>query len=195
MNRVVKQLGCSLVLVCLLAPMALAGEKETQENPIYKHWAQFKPGTYVVLQDVNEAAGQKTKTTMTHTLKEVTPQKVVVETTGVTEMNGEKFENPPTQQEYPATYTIETEKAPAEHEEQKAPGYETEQGEEEIEVAGTKFKAKWVRTEMKQAGMVMTSKMWNCDEVPGQLLKSITETKGEFATKSVMEVVKIEIKK
>ena len=47
-GRTMNQLGWSVALLCVLAPVALAGETETQENPIYKHWAQFKPGTYVV---------------------------------------------------------------------------------------------------------------------------------------------------
>ena len=59
MNRVAAQICWCAILLSLLAPVAFAGEKETQENPIYKHWAQFKPGTFVVQRHTMEAAGQQ----------------------------------------------------------------------------------------------------------------------------------------
>ena len=69
MNSIVKQVCWCVGMVCVLAPAVYAGEKETQENPTYKHWAQFKPGTYVILEQINEALSGNTKNVRAWNLK------------------------------------------------------------------------------------------------------------------------------
>lgn len=195
MNSIAKQVCWCVGLACVLAPGAYAGEKETHENPMYKHWAQFKPGTFVVLEQINETADEKSVTTTTYTLKEVTAQKAVVEMKQVFQAGDERIENEPQIEEHPATYTVEKTEAKPEHQQQgELPGYKTEKGEEKLEVAGQKVATEWLRTEFKQGPMVMVSKTWTSDKFPGQVVKTVMETTGEYPTKTTTRVVKFEIK-
>ena len=195
MNSIAKHVCWCIALVWVLAPAVYGGEKETHENPIYKHWAQFKPGTFVVLEQINETGDEKSVTITTYTLKEVTARKAVVEMKQVAKMGDETFENEPQIEEHPATYTVEKTEAPPEHQQQELPGYKMEKGEEKLEVAGQKVATEWLRTEFKQGPMMMVTKTWTSDKFPGQVVKTVMESTGEYPTKTTTRVVKFEIKK
>lgn len=182
MRHGLKVLFASACGVLLFASVGFADE-ETTENELYKQWAKFKPGSYSVMKMTSDVAGTKTETIVRQTLKELTKEKAVVEYQSKTMMAGQEFEMPAHTEEIPATYKKAEVEAP-EQEEQKEPDVKTTEGEEEIEVAGKKVKTKWVESVSKQEGMVIKSKVWMCDDVPGQSVKTLTIMEGPEGMRS-----------
>lgn len=171
-----KVIMASLCGVLLFASTGLA-EEETIENELYKQWAKFKPGSYSVMKMTAEMAGTKTETVMRQTLKELTKEKAVVEYQSKTIMAGQEFEAPAHTQEIPATVRKAKVEA-TEQEDEKDPDVKTTEGEEEIEVAGKKMKTKWIESVTKHEGMVIKSRVWVCEDVPGQSVKTLTIMEG-----------------
>jgi hypothetical protein len=179
-----------VAVACVLGVLAVSpvyGEKV--DNPLYKNWAQFKPGSYVVMKMVTTAAGNKTEMTQTQTLKECTPEKAVVEVKVVMMVSGQKIEQPPTAIEIAAKVPEGKVEAA-----EKDPDTEVENGAEEIEVGGGKFKAEWTETKSKQGEAVTTTKVWTSDEVPGQQLKMKSTMPGGMTVESELIEFKAEKK-
>ena len=150
MKRSVQSLFVA-ALICVGGSFCLG---QQVDNPQYKSWAKFKPGTAVTMK--TDAAGTTIETTTT--LVEVTPEKVVVESK--MKMAGmEGMDMPATKMDIPAKVA------------QAAGGTATGPApvtkDEEVEVAGKKYKTKV--TETKSGDTV--SKTWTSDEVPGMMVK------------------------
>lgn len=171
---------------------ASPGYAQQEDNPLYKHWAQFEPGSYAVVKMITDAAGNKTEMTTTQTLKECTPEKAVIEVKTVMMMSGQKIEQPPTDMEIAAKIPKQDVKGEAP---EKDPNTEVKEGTEEIEIAGKKIKAKWTETKSKQGEMVTTMKVWTSEDVPGQTVKMTSTTTGPIEMKTESELVKFEAKK
>ncbi len=180
-----------VVVTGMLCAMAAAPlQAEQVDNPLYKNWAQFKPGSYAVMEMVTTAAGNKTEVTQTQTLKECTPEKAVIEVKTVMMMAGQKFEQPPTEMEIAA-------KVPKgeSQEGEENPDTEVKEGAEEIEVAGKKIKAKWTETKTKQGDTVTTVKVWTSDEIPGHQVKLMTSTSGPNKVTAESELIEFKADK
>ena len=122
---------------------------------------------------VMDAGGQKMKTTMTMTLKEVTPEKVVIEVKTEMSMAG----MPP---QAPISTSI-----PAKIEQKDIKPINPEQmpnckvinkGTEDLKIGDKTYKCNWYEVEMEMQGMKMKSKMWINDEVLGKLVKNETSS-------------------
>lgn len=125
------------------------------DNPEYKGWAAFKPGssvTHKVQNNVNPQGGdQKT------TLKSVGDAEVVVEVAMT--LGGQ-----------PLGKTMER-KIPAKVPADKAPK-DVKKGEEEIEVAGKTMKCVTMEFDTTAAnGKTFRMKVWATDEIPGKSAK------------------------
>jgi hypothetical protein len=194
MRSCVTALLCGLVICGLAVSAAQAGEKV--DSPMYKHWAKFKPGAFAEMKTESTVMADKTETksqmTVTMTLKEITPEKAVVEIKAVNVMGDKKMEMPPTNQEYPAK--IEEEKAKEMDTPKKGDNIKGAEviavGEEEIKVGDKKIKCKWVETKMKQGDSTITSKAWTTEEVPGQVVKTVTSMEGQTKMTSEGSLVK-----
>ena len=182
-----------LVVAAVLCGLSASpGYAQQEDNPLYKHWAQFEPGSYAVVKMITEAAGNKTEITTTQTLKECTPEKAVIEMKTVMMMSGQKMEQPPTDMEIAAKMPKQDVKGEAP---EKDPNTEVKEGAEEVEIAGKKIKTKWTETKSKQGEMVTTTKMWTSDQVPGQTVKMTSTTTGPMEMKTEQVLVKFEAKK
>lgn len=160
------------------------------DNPLYKHWKQFKPGTSVTLESVSKVAGTENKSEMTYTLIEVKEDKAVVEMKTTTFAAGQKFAQPGIKQDVAAKIPeYKTDAA-----EQKV-DHKTTNGEETIDVGGKKVACKWTQVVMKQNGMNTTTKTWTSDDVPGMTAKSETTMSGQMAMKTTMVVKSMTVKK
>ncbi|MFH0982525.1 MAG: hypothetical protein V2A79_13450 [Planctomycetota bacterium] len=180
MNRLAKVILCG---VALAGVAAFAGDPENMvDNPLYKHWAQFKPGSYAKLKLVTEVVSNTTETLVTYTHKELTADLAVVEERTLVTVEGENVERKPVRKKYPAKITVQ------QAEKQDPPG-DGQEGEEEIEVLGRKFKARWVETEIRRPQQVSSIKAWTSEEVPGQTLKLINRTSHPMEMKSESELV------
>lgn len=141
--------------MAILAVLLAALVQDQVENPEFKGWAGFKPGSSVTFQvQVNQkplASEQKS------TLKSVGDSEVVLEVAGI--VGGQ-----------PAGKAMEKKvaaKVPAD----KAPK-DVKKGEEEIEVAGKKLKCVTMEFDTTTAnGKVMHMKVWANEEIPGKTAK------------------------
>jgi hypothetical protein len=173
------------LIVGLLAPAAMA--EDTVDNPAYKQWAAFKPGTVTKVQSesVTSVGGKDmtTKTVITTTLKEVTAEKVVVEMVIDMDANGQKMTMPARTQDIPAKVAKTTTQPAGVTTTKKG------EGDEEITVAGKKYKAHWVEYLTASDQVESTSKTWTSAEVPGGVLKSVIETTKPVKSNTTMELV------
>ncbi|MCG3125552.1 MAG: hypothetical protein CHACPFDD_00376 [Phycisphaerae bacterium] len=151
---------------------------EMVDNPEYKHWSAFKPGSFSKLKLVGDMGGQKTETTLSQTLKEVTAEKAVVEIESVTVVNGQEMKMPPQKRDLPAKV------AKGEADKQDNPEGKVGEGKEDVEAGGKKWACKWIQTEIKSGEMTTRAKVWTCQEVPGQVVKMTSETSGQVAMKN-----------
>ena len=134
--------------------------QETIDNPEYKGWASFKPGSSVTFKYSPQEGGQKV------TLKSVGENEIAIEV--VTTYNGRTGE--PAERKVPA-------KLPA----AQAPK-DVKQGEEEIEAGGKKLKCRTMEYEKKlPGGKTVALKIWVHDDVPGKGVRiQTTSETGKF---------------
>lgn len=181
----------SLMVAILRCGPTKAGAQEEVENPVYKNWSQFKPGSSVAYRSVTVTPEFESTQEYTLTLKEVTPQKLVIERVLVAIMpDGTRMEYPAMESENPKSYKLP--KGAPKPDPTKSVGVK-EKGEEELELLGKKFKTEWYKAVSKvEAGDTFT-KSWTCKEIPGGLVKATNETP---ATKSIntVEMISLEIK-
>jgi hypothetical protein len=126
--------------------------QETVDNPEYKGWIGFKPGSSVTY--TSSRNGTPTEGSQKTTLKSITDTEAVLEMEIV--RNGATL-GKPFERKVPA-------KAPAER-----AGKVLRSGEEEIEVGGKKLTCTWKEMEKTlPSGKTGTSKVWISEEIPGR---------------------------
>jgi hypothetical protein len=179
-----------LVGLLALAAPAVAADVE---NPGYKMWAKYKPGTMVKQKMVTKGGPAESEMEMTQTLKEVKPEKAVVSVATSMVAMGTKMDMPAQNQDIPAKIS-DTDAAAADP--SKKPDAKVTTGEETIKVAGKDIKCKWTEITFKQDDTTIVSKSWTSDEIPGTNAKSQTSFKGGPMDGAVttMEVTAFEVK-
>ena len=192
---------CGIILCGPGGAAAQADDKDQKvDSPIYKHWAKFKPGAFSVAKTQRASKGVKAEFTVTTTLKEITPERVVVELQIVTVGSDEKMEMLPKKQAYPAM--IEKDEArkmeAMEHPKKgdKVEGAEVldvTQGEEEIKVGEQKIKCRLLETKSKQGEQTVSTKTWTSDQVPGQVVKTVVTMEGPTEMTSETSLVKYSV--
>ncbi|HVP12838.1 MAG TPA: hypothetical protein VMV94_16815 [Phycisphaerae bacterium] len=181
MRSCVTSLLCGLIICGLAVSVAQAGGKV--DNPMYKHWAQFKPGSFSETKSEINMGDTKINSTTTMTLKELTPEKAVVEVKAVSVMGGQNMEAPPHMLDIPAK--IEEEKAKEIDPPKKgdkvngADVQEVKQGEEELQIADQKLKCKWVELKLVVNDQITTQKTWTSEDVPGRVVKNVLSVAGK----------------
>jgi hypothetical protein len=198
MRTFVTFLFCGFVVCGLAVSTVRAGEKV--DNPEYKHWAQFKPGSFSEMKTEFSRFGHKWERTTTTTLKEITSENAVLEIKVVMTGSGQKWAEPPAEKrKIPAK--VEEAKAresdPPKKGDQRDGGevLDVKQGEEELTICGKKLKTKWVETKIKRKDLTTTARTWSCNDVPGQVVKTTTNSEGTSPLSSMGEVVKFKADK
>ncbi len=142
--------------------------QETVDNPEYKGWAPFKPGSSVTYRTTKDGAVQPG--TQKVTLKSLSDSEAVIETEY--SMDG-KAMGKPMERKVAA-------KAPA-----AQAAKNVKEGEEEVEAGGKKLKCRTREFEKKlPSGKTVTVKFWINEEVPGMAVQM--ETTGEGSPKTTM---------
>ncbi|MBN2560732.1 MAG: hypothetical protein JXQ75_07375 [Phycisphaerae bacterium] len=178
---------CAVALCGLVVSAAQA--EDLVDSPEYKHWSQFKPGSQSVFKTVSTMMGQKSESTMTTTLKELTAEYAIVEIEIVATIAGKNHTMPKQKRKVPAKVSKEEAKK------QLEPEGKIKEGKEDLEVAGKKIKTKWIEMVTKHGDSTMESKIWTSDEVPGQVVKTLTKMKGPTTTTSEGILVKFKAEK
>jgi hypothetical protein len=121
------------------------------------------------------------------TLVEVGDDKLVLDTTSVTKINGMELKSPVVKRDVPKTYTIPKVEKPKEDPKVEKP--KTEEGMETVKAGGVEVKAKWYKVTLDVMGTKTESKSWTSDEIPGGLVKMVSKTSGTVEGTVTMEVV------
>lgn len=178
--------------VAAVTPNASPGERV--ENPLYTTWAKFPVGARVVQRSVTETKGidEKTVSTITYQLVEVTADRLVVEMQATTKRyDGVETVNPAERLVNHRWSTLPPGVTPAE---KGKPAGVTESGEGTITVGGKEYSAKWYKgTGQNEGGKVFTQ-TWTSESVPGQLVKSVMTMPGTGKSTTI-ELVDVTIPK
>jgi hypothetical protein len=177
----------SLTLVFMTLPLLAA---ELVDNPMYLHWARFKPGTFVTLKMTMKMPAMTTESEMTYTLKEITPQKAVLEVNTTTMVGGKATAMPASKQEIPAR--IEKAKVGDVTVRAKPSGKILGQGNETFTIKDKKVATKWVKAQGSSGGTTTETTIWTSEDMPNWAVKSVNNSQG--AAKMVMEQMVIDFK-
>jgi hypothetical protein len=172
------------ILVAIASVACCATLAHAAADPRYESWAKYKPGTQVVLTGVMEMQGMRNESEQIFTLREVTPDHVVVEAKHAATVMGQRREMPPQRITIPATAKDDATTMLA----------GTETAREKVTVLGKTYDAKVTTTSGSQNGMSAVTKMWSSPEVPGTILRIETKTTSGPAMTQRMELTKVELK-
>ena len=152
------------------------------ENPNFKTWEQVPLGTRIRLRTINETEGnvKKSVTNETYTLVKKSADLITLEwTTHMVRHDGYENTVPPSEQTIPKMIPdLRDDKS------------KTTMDQEKITVHGTEYQTKTYATHGNNEGGKMITQTWISDQVPGQLVKSVTRTPdvGKITTIELMDV-------
>ncbi|MCA9070384.1 MAG: hypothetical protein KDA84_15740 [Planctomycetaceae bacterium] len=152
--------------------------QEMVANPLYKYWANFKPGSTVTRTESTTLTGQEKKLApdgmdvkeVTYKLVEVTDDSVVVDTIVVEHLFLRTVEQPATRTTFPA-------KVKKAHLIAAKEAVGADVGEATISLNGESFECKTLTGTIKNGKESVERKLWFSDSVPGGIVKEVTTTK------------------
>jgi len=158
------------IIATLSMVLGATAEAEYVDHPIYKSWAQFKPGTVTTTKSVTIQEGKRIDAIITHKLVERTDEKVVIEMIFANDATGKMEENSAQKLTYNRKFPLFP---GVKREEIGKPMGVLEDGEETLKIGAKEYKTHWYDTKAKvEAGDILT-RAWMSDEVPGQLIKTV----------------------
>lgn len=153
-------------LAIVAAALSLAAaQDEMVDNPEYKGWTGQKVGAWVKMKTENDTGGMKMESTTTTKLKEITAEKAVVDMATEMDMGGQ-MRTMNMSRTLPAKVKKGTD----------SEGSKVEilaEGDEEVEIKGTKYACHWVEMKMTSKSGTTNMKVWRCDKIIGGAAKMI----------------------
>lgn len=174
------------VLLALAAGPAAA--QAMIENGEFSAWHKFLKGTAITTRMTSTAGGQTSEVTMSVTLLDVGPDKVVLEAAAVTRAKGMEVKMPAVKRDVPRTITL-PKGTPRPPPAGARPEGTYEEGTETLKVGGTEVKAKWYKVKNETGGVKSDARMWISVDVPGMMVKMEATTTGAVASESKLEVL------
>jgi hypothetical protein len=151
------------------------GKKTDKVNPVYESWVKQSVGTTVTMAGQTTADGQvASKMKMVYKLVSKAEDKVVVEMSTKLMAAGQEFDGGASKMTI-EKYIRET---PEQADAVNMPKSETKKGTETLKLGGQNYECDWTRVTMKIGDNEVISKTWNCDSVPGMMVKMFSETGG-----------------
>ena len=167
--------------LALCGLMSLAAvQDEMIDNPEFKGWTGQKVGAWVKWKADMDAGGMKMESTITSKLKEITAEKAVVEESAEMDMGGGKHTTNLPARTLPAKIKKGTDSEGAKSE-------VVAEGDEELEVKGTKIKCHWVEMKITSKQGVMNVKIWRTDKVIGGAAKMTMKSDKMNMTRTVVD--------
>jgi len=114
----------------------------------------------------------------------------VIEMEMATLAAGQEMQMPARTIEHPA----KIEKAEGETAEAAEP-VKVDEGTEELTVNDKKIKSTWVKTEFTREGTTTVSTVWTSDDIPGNVVKMVSEMKGPMASTSETTLIDFKAEK
>jgi len=168
----------------------IAAAEDTIPSPEFASWNKFKKGTSVTLKMTSAVAGMNNETTVTTTLVETGPDKLVIETASVVKVAGMVIKSPPFKREVAKTVKVPDGIKKEDIQGGKPPGT-VEEGTETLKIAGAEINTKWYKVKSEAAGTKTESKMWTSEDVPGLMVKMEATTAGALASTTKLELIEI----
>ncbi|HYF00944.1 MAG TPA: hypothetical protein VEJ18_18625 [Planctomycetota bacterium] len=153
-----------ILLLCALAA-------QEAENPDYRAWSAFKPGSWVKLRIRGEASEKE----VTVRLVQVTPEQVVVERTTRSRLGTRTVAEAPYLESIPAR--------------KPRIGSVLREVEEELEAGGRRLRTRMLELEQREGEKVRRVKIWASPEVPGGAVKMDVRPAGADRPELVLEAV------
>ncbi|MHC9541209.1 MAG: hypothetical protein AB9903_17030 [Vulcanimicrobiota bacterium] len=161
-------LSVTLLLYIVSALILPCEASDLIENPQYRSWARYKPGTTIVWKRILTTGGMTVEQKETMTLKEVNAEKVVVESKLLSLVNDTLVPQKTETQVHSARIPLSTS---SEVSIRKV-------GEETLTINGTKFFTTIKLSEFFIRGEKNSAKNWLNDEFPGGTLKTVYQSEG-----------------
>lgn len=179
----------TLLASALCLVVVSAASAEPVDNPAFKSWSKFKPGTQISMKTESEFNKMKSEIVIVTKLVEVGADKCVVEVETITKINGMEFKAPAMKQDVPKTFDVPK---PKDGKDPKieTPDVKKEEGKETLKIGGVEVKTTWMKYTTKTKDGNHEGQTWLSDDVPGGLVKSVSKA-GDVSTKTEL----IEIKK
>ena len=178
--------------IAILSLMILSGavvSGEEVENPAYTNWARFPVGTKVTNKAVTTQNGQKVETTTTTTLIRKDEKGLLLTWVITSDGTGVAIKNDVNELKvnrmFPLLPGVDKTKI-GRPQGVKSQGFET------IESLGKKYNAEWYETNANTEAGPSTTKTWISMEMPGQVIRSVTEVKAA-GKKVFLEVTELQI--
>jgi hypothetical protein len=177
----------SYALALVLALVSIAGA-EMVANPEYQSWSRFKPGTVTKMETRSVSNGREIRSEITNKLLEVTPQKLVIETTTVLDASGQKMQSPTVTRDVPAEMdeALVARSDPARNPDIK-------QSEETRSVNGKDYVCKVLTHTTENNGMKSVSRTWHSPDVPGGIVGSHVKISGTIDSTTEMNLVELSV--
>ena len=165
--------------VVILALASSTWAADLVDNPAYKAWAPYKPGSYVTKSGKTEmtlpTGVRTTGTQITMKLLEVTPDKVVVELSMTLTTGGRKVEPPVVKQEFPAKVEKGYEYLPQDTAMTKPEISDVKTGTDTVEINGKSLETTTYEATAKSTRngreTVSHFKIWRNETIPGGVVK------------------------
>jgi hypothetical protein len=168
-----------------------ASNSETAKTAAVKHpWASFKVGSFVKTKSTTtvNVAGKpiNTVTEMKQTLVELTAEKAVLETEASVMGNTSKTKIDLPLNVVASNPTLPS--APANSE------VKPKESQESLTINGKTLNCKVTEIETEQGGNKVTSKTWMSEDVPGNVVKTVSKMSGATSTETTSELIDFEAK-
>lgn len=180
----------TLLSLSFLLLVATVGRADPVDNPAFKSWSNFKPGTTITMKTESEFGTMKSEFVIVSKLVEVGKDKCVIEVETITKVMGMEFKAPAMKQDVPKSFEIPKPKDGEKQPKVETPDVKKEEGKETLKIGGTEVKTTWMKYKSKTKEGEAEGQTWMSDDVPGGLVKSVTKA-GDVKTKTEL----IEIKK
>jgi hypothetical protein len=172
-----------LTTLPLLASATLADEVE---HPLYRSWAAHPVGTEVVMRSVTESKGRRIESTSVTRLVRVEPDRVVIESRTAQGAPGQNTPEGAQEYEYRRMFPL----MPGVKKEDVGRPKGLSKDEESLEIAGKTYRTRSYESKGTTEAGPSLSRSWISDQVPGQLVKSVT-TVPAASTTTTLELVEI----
>lgn len=183
------KLIATVIGVCLFTGTIFA---EQVDNPAYQNWARFKPGTSVIHSQQTAMGGMNMQMEMTQTLKELTPEKAVVDMTVKNSMMPGGGQT--SSVTIPAKVDASQAQAPGKMPEGMK-GEAKSLGKETVKVSDKSYECEVTQFTGEGQGMKSEGKSWTSNEVPGSMVKmEMKASGGQGSMDSKMSLKSVVIK-
>lgn len=174
-------------LLCCLSPSTPPDESGQVENPVYTRWKKFPVGTRVEYLQVTKAGTFQERRVIEYRLQQKSADQLTVEIRS--RLQSQKTEDATTQsQTARRLFRLPPGVSPAQF---GKPAGRKADGNQSLQIAGRTFRTNWFIADVRVEAGITETKSWSSDDVPGGLVRSLSQTPAANTT-TTMDIVALE---